>query len=82
MWVLSGGVLVRYPERSQLPKGAQVVDVPAGFQSDPGKYKVVGKKLVRRSRGELEASMRRNVELVLTPEEIAVVKRAIKDGRI
>jgi hypothetical protein len=81
MWVIQGKRLVRFPDDAPVPPGSVAVQPPKGFDEHPEDFEVKGDRLVARPRpkGEKKA---RGEALKLSQDEIARVKKAIKEGRL
>jgi len=81
MWVIQNQALLMLPDDVPVPPESVKVTVPHDFLQNPAGYKIDGSKIVKLSAGELKAA-KRVEDLKLTAEEIAKIKKAIKEGRI
>jgi hypothetical protein len=82
MWVILNEALVRYSDDAPVPAEAVRVDVPDDFQTNPQRYKLSGASLVKRTQKELREMARAKEQATLTADEISLIKKAIKEGRI
>jgi hypothetical protein len=79
-WFVDGGRLRALHPGEPAPPGGTPIDVPDAFLTDPRSYLLHEGRLVPRD--ELPAPDPPEEPLVLTRDEIARVKKAIKEGRI
>jgi hypothetical protein len=81
MWVIQGKRLVRLPDDAPVPPGSRTVEPPNGFEVHPENFEVKGHRVMARPRAKGEKKERMQ-GLKLTQDEIARVKKAIKEGRL
>jgi hypothetical protein len=79
VWILQADAFLEIPEDAPLPPGSKVVEVPHDFDAAPEAYIVTADGVERRAPHELEALRRHDSEDRLTPDDVMVLKRMIKE---
>jgi hypothetical protein len=79
MWILQAEAFLEIPDDAPLPPGSKVVEVPDDFVAAPHAYVVTAEGVERRAPQELDALRRRDSEDRLTSNDVAILKRMIRE---
>jgi hypothetical protein len=82
MHVIQNGLVLTLPDDAPLPPDSTQVTLPEELAGRPEAFAVKGDRIVRRPKREIASIARPAKAEGLTQEEIAVLKKAIADGRL
>ena len=82
MWIIQNKKLLRLPDDVPVPPGSLRVNPPDEYLLRPEDYTVTEKAIVKRSKAELKKRQSPQTVLKLTQEEITILRKAIKEGKL